>query len=321
MTERRPLVIIDGVIQELPIGDTLPTLAAIGHRYWRTRVITNYGHVSACDIPEIEMRETVGGADECTGGTPIAGGGFTGGVLSRVFDDDVTNSYSPGGVSGYVGYDFGAGNEKAIVEVAFTMHSNPNQTSTIKTFALEYSDDGSIWYDSGNGVMTVYGWLPLAERVFPEPVAPVGFHRMWRVFCEVNNGGSSFNVLDDVQFKDTAGGSDQCGVLTATIGGATGRAIGSNGGGTDQCWKCFDSDVSGADPYFMTGTTNTYVGYIFPTPVRVQEIIAQCYSNTGRAPNIIRIEYCDDDAVTWVSQKRITGLTWTANEAKTLAAV
>lgn len=283
------------------------------HRYWRLNVTTNYGNATTL-FEEVELREAPGGADVTGSGTASGGGGYTGGAPSAAFDGSTALAYNPSGSSGWLKYDFGLGNDKAIVEVAL-ITGNTTLTALIKNFTLEWSDDDSAW--TTQDTCAAYGWLFSDTREFPEAAPAAGFHRFWRIFCETNNGGSSFIALDDVQFRATSGGADQSAVLTTANGGSTGRSIGST---VSTHYKAFDSNVSGGDPYFMSGTTNTYVGYIFPSPVEVQEVLLQCYTNTARAPNIIRIEYSDDE-VTWTSQKRITGLTWTSNEQKVLVAI
>lgn len=284
------------------------------HRYWRVNVTTNGGGASTL-FEELEFRVIAGGPDVTGSGTAISGGSFTGGTPANAFNNSTATSYNPSGSSGYIGYDFGAGNGKAIAEVAFLTSASTTLTALPKDFTLEWSDDGSTW--TVQNTCHAYGWLFNATRTFPEATPAAGFHRYWQIFCETNNGGSSFIVLDDVQFRATSGGADQSAVLTTENGDSTGRPFGSSAG---QSYKCYDSNVSGADPYFMTGTVNTYVGYIFPSPVKCEEVLLQCYTGTTRAPNIVRIEY-SDDGVTFTQQKRITGLTWTSNEQKVLSAI
>lgn len=284
-----------------------------GHRYWRLNISANGGAGSTL-VEELEFREVAGGADVTGTGTAIGSHASPG----NAFDNNTGTAYNPAAASGVtIGWDFGAGNGKNIVEVAITTSAATTLAALPKDFTLEYSDDGAAWTDSGNGAMHYYGPLFSHTHAFPEAAPAAGFHRFWRIFCETNNGGSSFIVLDDVELHATAGSADQTAVLTGANGGATGRSDGST---ATQHYKCFDSNISGADPYFMSGTTNTWVGYIFPSAVKVEEVLLQCYTSITRAPNIVRIEY-SDDGVTWTQQKRITGLTWTSNERKTLAAI
>jgi hypothetical protein len=265
-------------------------------------------------IPGITGIAGFGGAGAGGGGGGSAIG--SGSSQANAFDNNTGTAWSPAGSTGQIGWDFGGGNEKAIVEVAITTSGSTTLAALPKDFTLQWSDDNSSW--TTQDTIAAYGWLFSHTRAFPETAPAAGFHRFWRIFSEVNNDLSAATGLDDVQFRATAGGADQSDVLTSSNGGATGRSTASHN--SAQSHKAFDSNLTGGDPLIMGSATNVWVAYIFPSPVEVQEVLVKIYSHTGRSPNIIRIEYSDDE-VTWTSQKRITGLTWTANESKVLTAI
>jgi hypothetical protein len=287
-----------------------------GHRYWRINVSTNHGN-AATNFVEVEMRETPGGSDVTGSGTASGGGGFTGGTAASAFDNNEGTAYIPTGTSGWLKYDFGSGNAKDIVEVALKVNDAGFATfaAAPKDFTIEWSDDDSSWTVSET--CALYGPLLDFFHVFPEPAPAAGFHRFWRIFCLNNNGGTSSIILNEIEMRATAGGADQCPVLTADSGDANGRVLVTSGDGAG--FGVFDNNTSGT-PWAGAGTTNRWVGMIFPTAVKVEEVALTCSTNTARAPNDIQVEYSDDE-VTWTNQKAISNLTWSSVETKVLAAI
>ena len=285
-----------------------------GHRYWRINVTTNHGS-GTTQFVEVEMRETQGGSDVTGSGTASGGGGFTGGTAANAFDNNEATTYNPTGTSGWLKYDFGAGNGKDIVEVALKVNDTGFATFTAapKDFTLEWSDDDSSWTDA-LGPCALYGPLLDYFHVFPETAPAAGFHRFWRVLCTTANGGT-FYLLDEVEFRATSGAADQVPAQTDANGAATGRSIMASGG--SNAWGAFDNSTQ---MWGSSGTTNQWVGFIFPTAVKVEEVLMQVSTNTSRTPNTGGFEY-SDDGVTWTSQKTFSGLTWTSAESKVLAAI
>ena len=116
------------------------------HRYWRIRSPTAdpYG------LSEVEMRTVTGGPDVTTGGTAIASAFYTGGggfPPSNAFDNNNATLWTTFTVARpvgghWIGYDFGAGNEKDILE--FTLRSRSDG------FANEAPTDPIL-----NGLMTI----------------------------------------------------------------------------------------------------------------------------------------------------------------------
>lgn len=119
--------------------------------------------------------------------------------------------------TGYIGYDFGAGNEKIISRFSITfrgifLDQNP------KTFKLEYSSDGSSWtqleptWAAPGWVNSSTGWLAdgLAAGetrsyqitpVFDGP-PPITAKRYWRINI-TSNHGSTLLALNNIYFYDT----------------------------------------------------------------------------------------------------------------------
>lgn len=107
-------------------------------RYWRIWFGTVVG---VARFAEVEMRTTIGGADQCTGGTAIGSSG----TPANAFDDNTGTEWvaTVDSVS-FIGYDFGAGNDKDIVEfVLRTSGSLP--AASCGAFTLQSSPDNSVW--------------------------------------------------------------------------------------------------------------------------------------------------------------------------------
>lgn len=115
------------------------------HRYWRLRMVGG----ATVRVSEVSMRTTVGGSNVATGGTPFASGTDAGSAASNAFDSNSSThwSFAAGtGVQSHIGYDFGSGNDKDIVEVVAEFNSAISSTANIPTsLRVEYSDDNVNW--------------------------------------------------------------------------------------------------------------------------------------------------------------------------------
>lgn len=122
-------------------------------RYWRILILQNINSsgtvndASSVSIGEIELRSSLGGADET-----VPGGTITASARSHVnqhenyaFDNDFTTTYWTSGSPQpqWIKYDFGAGNEKSILQ--FTITSYPYTGGSPYEFYLQWSDDNSNW--------------------------------------------------------------------------------------------------------------------------------------------------------------------------------
>jgi hypothetical protein len=217
------------------------------HRYWRIYIIAATG-ATHLDISEIQMRTAIAGADQCTGGTAIYSAETVGFEASKAFDDSTATTWYINTASNpfpqYVGYDFGAGNDKDIVEVALTCWQAAEMA---RDFLIQYSDDASDW-------VTLYslrdetGWSPGETRAFSASTDPEGYHRFWRLYCRTTNG-AAFAGIAEVEMRASLGGADECTGGTATAStafpgleapGAVDNGAGewaSDGSAMPQWWK------------------------------------------------------------------------------------
>lgn len=114
-------------------------------RYWRLEMQGRSGAIIYCG--ELVLRTVIGGAQVATGGAPISSADYAGFPNTQAFDGNPSTLWTPSNganVFGWIGYDFGAGNEKDIVEVAVDLTGH-QAVSTPEYMRMAYSLDGSNW--------------------------------------------------------------------------------------------------------------------------------------------------------------------------------
>ena len=122
------------------------------HRYWRAIFpIGNSGGPAReyITIQECTMATTIGGSTVCSGGTASAGNTLGGFPASNAFDGNPgtfysSNSGSANTVNDWLAYDFGSGNDQAIVD--FQLKTLSGFEGDMPGYAIvQYSDDGSSY--------------------------------------------------------------------------------------------------------------------------------------------------------------------------------
>ena len=152
------------------------------HLYWRINVFANNGDTNYLAISEIEMRATVGGTDQCAGGTPTASSAASDAPASNAFDNDAVSRWSTpvGTVSGWIAYQF-----PSAVDVAeYTIQAHPTAPlRSPRDWQFEYSDDGVTWtvIEDRYGVT---GWTNGQIRTFTLPTTDT-IARVSQVVTEV----------------------------------------------------------------------------------------------------------------------------------------
>ena len=134
---------------------------------WRV-FISSVGSNGDAAIAEIEMRDSLGGADLCSGGTPSASSQFSGSFSSaKAFDNSTGSIWAAtagdvGSSGAWVEYQFPTA--VSIVQIAITARSGSFSDQAPKDFDLEYWD-GAAWVS----VLSVTGgavWSSLEQRVY-----------------------------------------------------------------------------------------------------------------------------------------------------------
>lgn len=151
MAERRPLVLKDGRIQELPQGDTIPGGSSgggggSGHLWWR--IVPKSVDDRYCYADELILAGTTGGPQLATGGTAIASGQYGGQAPALAFDGD-GNTYweGNGGAQNYpaiwIGYQFAT--PVMINSFRWTCNTGRYPGELPVQGDVQYSDDGTLW--------------------------------------------------------------------------------------------------------------------------------------------------------------------------------
>lgn len=162
------------------------------HRYWRVYFYSCQGS-SIVTVHELEMFLTSGGVNQCTGGTPMSSSNYDWSwEESKAFDGVKNTDISWASSTSYVvsgqwlGYDFGAGNEKDITEFKMTSRQYSLEQSP-RSFVLQFSDDNIEWFSLGTP-FEVEAWSSNETRTFvPEIVSLfVPFRPLTKAF-EFNN--------------------------------------------------------------------------------------------------------------------------------------
>jgi len=117
--------------------------SANAYPYWRIRVTGLSGGGNDIKIANIEMRATVSGADQCTGGTAFATSG-TG--VDNAFDGNTTTNWVS--TASYfenesIGYEFTPG--VVVAEIAITASNTAGVSNSPGSFVIEHSEDGIVY--------------------------------------------------------------------------------------------------------------------------------------------------------------------------------
>lgn len=297
------------------------------HRYWEVLALgTHNGHVT---LAEIELAATVGGPDLTTGATASGvayGTAPAPGNAANVIDNNnntVSNNNSGGGMGSCdAGWriDFGAPETIGAVRLRVG-GSTGNPANGPSSFYLRASDDAATW----TTYLVVLGFTWTTPGQIEEwslgPALPTSGRNnalAWRVFVEVNDGGSEI-VFSELVFNDTVGGTR----LNALAGGAvtdsgpTGAAFQSRGRGI--LWssvnpeKACDGLTSSGNHAALRTSTNQWFGFAWPSPTNIGEVgIAPEFNFVTRAPRDFRVEYTTDFS-TWTAVGTFTGQTGWAN--------
>lgn len=309
------------VVNSYAVAPAGPT--ASPHRYWRIYIGSNSAtnNSLATGISEMEMRESVGGADVTGSGTASADSTFSGLSAAGAFANDGTTTEWGSAVSVYphwLAYDFGAGNNKAIVEIAINGRSVNDQWPG--AFKIQSSDDGTTWTDEWwvayPGGANGHGYTAGVLKAFTKPVVDqspsASRHRYWRV--NIVTGVSAFVGARDIGMKTVSGSVDE------TEGG-TGTSK-THFDASTVAANAFDTmdDVSTATDWASDGTAYPqWIQYDFGAGnAKLITEISYRARNIGGSqyPTAIDFQYSDDGS-SFTTVKSVSGLTFTALEKKT----
>lgn len=114
----------------------------MAYRYWRLRV--DSATIAAIGIAELEMRATLGGADQTTGKTATASQETAPHVASRAIDDDNATFWTTGITTfpQYLTIDFVTPVD--VAQIAIRVRADGFREDPLD-FALEWSHNGTLW--------------------------------------------------------------------------------------------------------------------------------------------------------------------------------
>lgn len=280
----------------------------MAHRYWRVYVTANTGSTAHLSINEIQLRESLGGADATGSGTASQSAfWFTGYEGSKAFDNNNSTHWynSPPGMPQWVSYDFGAGNDKDIVELA--IFPNANRPQNPSSFALQYSDDNSSWttlFSVENYVEWVYSTL----NVFSASDSPTqnGADTAWRVKVTARNGANACTV-DSLMMFPTGSAVDAC---------TGGKAFANTCGGLGANFPANAFDATAA--YWLSeDSVTSWLGYRFASAQTITTVGIKCRTgaDVNQAPKDFTVEYWNGSS--WQVAMTLTNITgWTAGQTR-----
>lgn len=152
------------------------------HRYWRFYFPTiPSGGNGYAGVGEVELKIVANGADVTGSGTAIASSYYPGYTPDKAFANDGVVRNTQSWFSNttiyphWLGYDFGAEQEKDIIEYSLTA-TDPSNNEMPTTWNFQWSDDAVSW--NTLGTETGIGWghgmtktFTLTGQVFPDILA------------------------------------------------------------------------------------------------------------------------------------------------------
>lgn len=190
------------------------------HQYWRVLVMSNdHPTIRRTSIFELEMALAPDGANQCTGGTPIASSQVdTNHAITRAFDGVKIGDQWPWAplasdeLQPWIGYMFSSPVD--IKQVRITSRSSVFYQSP-KDFFVQYSDDGVTW-EVSDVYTNITGWTANEERAFlVTGIPPTAEYKHVRVAppCIINDNAktklSSELNINDKLFDRYWGGDGQ----------------------------------------------------------------------------------------------------------------
>lgn len=185
----------------------------MAHRYWRVKATSLDSGAPYMACAELSLATLEEGPNIATGGTPVADSYYApeGLTSAKAFDGN-TGTYwacNGTGTAAYIGYDFGAGNDKDILEVRYTVRNDAYHHQAPTAATIDYSDDGSVW----TVAKTISGMAAWSQ----------GETRVWQI---ARTGGTVVEVAKAIGYA-VLGAADKVEVQKAigyaVIGGDTSR--------------------------------------------------------------------------------------------------
>jgi hypothetical protein len=275
---------------------------------WRLNITSVHLAGRFPGMAEIEMRGSVGGTDQCSGGTALASSSSTN-TPDKAFDNNTSTGWDSGSstLPAWIEYDFAS-----IVDVLQLAITPSNVNGTPQSFDVQYYDTGtSSWTTYWSEDTFLVSSSP--QLIFSKPNPAVAGSTRWRVKVISTQGGSADCRCAELEFRATSGGSD----LTAAASADGGNAIGDN---INVTANAFDNNTTTLwnSPAHPTSGSPAYLGYRFPTQQVVTEIAWTLWTGSAlNGPTSFDVQYLDPTTGTWTTSWSVAASgTWTAGQTK-----
>lgn len=305
-----------------PVVFTKP--GEVAHRYWRVRLDENFlGTGGTFAVSEVEMKDTVGGGDQCSGGTASARTTFSGWPASNAFaDDGTTSAYSSSGGSEdceWLQYDFGS--NKDIIEVTLLgRDDNDLWMQMPRTAWVESSPDARSFLSRWKYTNVVGDRAYTQRRIKPGHVPTAGSaHRFWGIKCNATQDSARVFGVAELEMRAAVSGATIC------AGGAGCSKIPWTNSSTDlTAARAFDGATTGYGGNVANGGGDI-LAYDFgvgdevalPVELMVQARVSGGSANEDGAPTDFDLVYSDDGESWTVQQNFTTTADWTSGETRT----
>jgi hypothetical protein len=286
--------------------------AASAWRYWRLVMANSLNNIFA--IAKMTLATALGGADQTGSGTPIESSNYPSYVAANAFDGSSSTFWNSNSAANYeyLGYDFGAGVTKAIIEIGLLPRQNGTfSTQWPQTIDVQGSSDGVSWLSQWVVPATLNSYSDGAW-VFRNPSALSGgsTHRFWGIRPTALQSGPIFGVAD-VEFRATVGGADN------TSGGIGLSRLPYDGSALPHApWD----NAGGAEYSSTTAGLSDLIAYDYgagneksaPAQIAITARVTGGTSNFNQAPTAFDLVYSDDGFTFTTAQSLTTPATWTS---------
>lgn len=293
------------------------------HRYWRVQIDTVGDMVSRKCVAASKIEFLLANNTDATasGGTAI-GSTQTSGAFSNAYDASSSTLWHAScgtPASEWIGFDFGVGVTKAIVNFAWSARNDDTvlcNSDSIKTGGLEYSDDGSTWTRAFS-IMPQYTWTQGERRVIPAMPAAFtesGGHRYWRILMTTHSTDGVFDGLSRLRWFYGAS------IELSTMG--TNAAASSIQAGSADSVVNTTNSTTGLLQY-GSGTATQWISKDFGVgyaPAITSFTIGPNKDAAGRTWAAFDLQYSDDNSSWTTLGSNHVAATWAAATPQTFTA-
>lgn len=271
------------------------------HAYWRLKSVSNQGADYWTMIGKMEWRATQGGPAIDVAGTALAFLASDTGYVSLA--DTFGTGTTDGGIlfqgndPAYIGVQFPT--PVLIAEVVIditTVVGYYDAPRTLKTFVMEFSDDGITWTETARVSTSSGDWSDKVHTALIAEAAPVDprARKYWR-FKGIQNrrGWNSSLLMGRIEFHETIGGPN-----------IAGEAVSFNSSSFSMAASTVFGPNVGQGAGYLYVNANMYIGLVFDTPRLVKEMVldltrAGWSFNSDIMPAVFKVQH-SVDGTTWV---------------------